>query len=122
MRYWLTIIALITCTILVSKCAEAAECFATPRQVWREHPHEHATWNYVDGKQCWRAGHPSAHAGRRRGLYGMASPAHFVPIPRPRRDWEILHPEAYPRLSPADGRALAHELFGEWPQALPESP
>jgi len=103
MRYWLTVIVLITSTLLVSKCAEA-ECYSTPRQVWREHPHAHATWNYVDGKQCWRAGLPSAHAGRRRGSYGMASPAHFVPIPRAR---------PVPKLSPEQGRALARELFGE---------
>ena len=53
------------------------------------------------GGRSWHAGHPLP-PHRRASL----------PLPRPRLDWELLHPEAYARLSPDEGLALALELFG----------
>jgi hypothetical protein len=103
MRYWLTIVILITANLVVSRCAEA-ECFANPRQVWREYPRAHATWNYIDGKQCWRRGYPQHASRERHRSYGMAVSLPPVPIPRER---------PVPKLTPEQGRALARELFGE---------
>ena len=108
MRYWLTVIILITANLIVSRCAEAADCYANPRAVWREHPHAHPVWRYVDHRQCWRATRSSPqHASRERHHslwgFGMVSLPPRIPLP----------PLRYDRLLPEEGARLSHELLGD---------
>lgn len=96
-------------------CARAEACLDSARAVWAQNPKAHATWNLVDGKQCWRAGWPRTSPSRHaRPAYGMASATSrgSLPLPRPRPDAELLHRDRYQRLTRQQGRALADDLFG----------
>jgi len=100
---------------LLGKCAGAA-CLGSAGEVWAEHAHAHATWNYVGGQRCWHAGRPGRVPRQvRRPAYGMVT----MPLPRPRPDWEILDPRAYPHLSAKDGRSLAEELLPDFEARWP---
>lgn len=113
MKLTLATLLAIVLIIALGKCAGATECHGSAREVWAQAPHAHATWNLIAGKQCWRAGRPtSRHAARRLVAYGMV--VLRVPLPRPRRDFEIIDPARYPRLDPKAGQALAEELFGRF--------
>lgn len=100
--------------LALGKCAEAS-CFSSPHEARKEHAAgAHVTWNYIDGQKCWRVGHPSAHVQHRgRRSYGMAALVPAIPMPQPRLDPEIRHPERYARLTPEQGRALMLYVLGE---------
>jgi hypothetical protein len=106
MKFLLAVVVAVIIIVVLGKCANASPCFSSAGEVLARH-HRHATWNYVDGQRCWHAGYPGRHARR---AYGMAF---AIPLPRSRPDLEILHPAAYPRLSPQDGRRLADQLLGQ---------
>lgn len=104
MKLILTVIV----ALVLPCCARAEACLDSAHAVWAEQPRAHATWNYVDGMRCWRAGWPRRHAIGLTPDIGT-SPA---PLPRSRPDLELLHRDHYERLSPEQGRALADELLG----------
>jgi len=58
----LTLIIVVTIVLLVLHLVRAdAECLPSSQAVWDAHPRSHATWNLVDGRECWRVGY-----GKRR--------------------------------------------------------
>src|SRR5258707_14124569 len=49
------IIVLIIAGLLIFP-AYAGECLGSAQAVWDAHPSSHATWNLIDGRECWRVG------------------------------------------------------------------
>src|SRR5262245_6484155 len=91
-----------------------AECLPSARAVWNAHDGKHATWANVDGRKCWSQGFPK-HERKVRHLVTVRSlnapQRSVVPSPRPRPDWEILHPERYHSAAPAEGRGFVKEFW-----------
>src|SRR5215468_2774123 len=114
MKYLIAIALLILgILILLAIPGHATECLPSARAVWQQHPGSHATWRLrlpgYEGTKCWFAASRVAQRGKsaghtRPGVAGSNPVAATIPLPRPRLDWEILHPERYDRASPAEGR------------------
>jgi len=99
--------------LALSTAAGAVECLPSARAVWNMHPGMHATWRRIDGNKCWFESGKEHVQSKRLRMKGVLVPPRraSVLLPRPRLDWEVIHPERYQRASIADGEAFMREFL-----------
>lgn len=60
LRWWLVTVTALAMLLALSWCVQAAPvCMATGKLVLATGA-KHATWNWIVGRKCWRAGYPAA--------------------------------------------------------------